>query len=229
MTASEALKSERNFRTSSMNDQSDRPRLSVVMSVYNGQSYLSDAIDSVLKQSFDKFEFIIINDGSTDSSGQILRSYAKRDARIRLVEQENAGLTISLTRGLDLAKGEFIARMDADDYSEKERFDKQLTMFDDDPSLVAVTGNVEHFYEDGRDSYVASINIDMRLVPLLLVFSNVIGGHGQMMYRRSAYFQAGGYDPAYNNCEDYELWTRLIRVGPFGNVPSVLYRYRAGT
>src|SRR5246127_2844835 len=110
---------------------SNPPAISVVMAVYNSAAVVAEAVDSVLNQTFRDFEFIIIDDGSTDSSGDILRQYAQRDARIRLYAQENCGLIASLNRGCKLAQGRYIARMDADDISLPARFEKQFRFLEE--------------------------------------------------------------------------------------------------
>ena len=102
------------------------PTISVLMSVYNGELCLTEAIESILNQTFRDFEFLIINDGSTDSSWEIIQRYADKDQRIVPITQENIGLTKSLNKGILTAKGEFIARQDSDDLSLPKRFDKQL-------------------------------------------------------------------------------------------------------
>ncbi len=202
--------------------------LSVVLSVYNGEAFVADAIECILDQTYTDFELILINDGSKDGSLEIMERYAARDKRVRIIDQENTGLTIALRRGVDAARGEYIARMDVDDWSMPDRFEKQMALLRANPELVAVTCDLEHFYDDGTRSHVAKIRKDPRVLPLYMVFTNRIGGHGQMIYRRDAYHAAGGYDPEYNYAEDYDLWTRLLEQGPFGVVPEVLYRYRTG-
>ncbi|HAS7841575.1 TPA: glycosyltransferase family 2 protein, partial [Vibrio cholerae] len=124
------------------------PKISVVMSVYNGEKYLGEAIDSILKQTFSDFEFIIINDGSTDKTLEIIKSYMKKDDRIVLVSRENKGLIVSLNEGLDLAKGQYIARMDADDISIKSRFEKQIEFLDSNPDIGVCGTWVEVFGEN---------------------------------------------------------------------------------
>lgn len=204
------------------------PPVSVVMSVYNGEDYLAEAIDSILDQTFSQFEFIIINDGSSDGSSQILRQYAEKDARIRLAEQENTGLTVALCRGVEMSRGTFVARMDADDFSMPERLAKQVSLLESDPELAAVTCHVEHFSDDGTVSHVAEIKCNQRLIPLYNCFVNRIGGHGQVIIRRSVYDAVGGYDPSFRFAQDYDLWTRLTRHGSFGTVDDMLYRFRTG-
>ncbi len=204
------------------------PKLSAVMSVYNGEEFVAEAIECILAQTYRDFELICINDGSKDGSLAIMQDYAAKDDRIRIIDQENTGLTIALRRGVEEAKGDYIARMDVDDVSLPTRFEKQMALIEANPDLVAVTADVEHFYDDGTIASVAKFRRDPRLLPLLMCFVNVIGGHGQMIYSRAAYMAVGGYDPDYNYAEDYDLWARMADEGPFGNVPEVLYRYRTG-
>ena len=204
------------------------PRVSVVMSVYNGEEHLADAVESVLEQSFRDFEFIIVDDGSTDGSRAILANYAGRDPRIRIVSQGNTGLTRALRNGVALARAPLVARMDADDLSLPHRFERQVALLDARPDLVAATCHIEHFHDDGSVRMVAKDIGPEPLIPLYNSFTNRIGGHGQVMFRRSAYERAGGYDPAYRYSQDYDLWSRLLDLGGFGVVEEVLYRWRVG-
>ncbi|MEL7198565.1 MAG: glycosyltransferase [Pseudomonadota bacterium] len=204
------------------------PKLSVVMSVFNGEEYLAGAVNSVLGQTFTDFEFIIIDDGSTDGSKSILEDFASRDPRIRVIEQQNSGLTRALRKGCDLAHGEYIARMDADDFSVDTRFAKQIFVLDQRPDCVAVTSHVEHFHDDGTVKMVAGEIGPEELIQLYNGFTNRIGGHGQVMFRRSAYSEAGGYDPHFRYSQDYDLWCRLLHLGRFAVIGEVLYRWRVG-
>ncbi len=205
-----------------------KPTVSVVMSVYNGGEDLGPAIDSVLSQTFTDFEFVIINDGSKDDSLALLREYEKRDARIKLIDQENTGLTVALRRGVEASSGEFIARMDADDFSMPMRLEKEVALLKSDERLAIVSCHLEHFFDDGAVKLIQTFDQNPRLTALFACFYNPIGGHGQILYRRSAYEAAGGYDPDYNLAEDYDLWTRILQQGELGIVPEVLYRYRVG-
>lgn len=204
------------------------PKLSVVMSVYNGEEFVKDAIECILNQTYRDFELILINDGSKDGSLKIMQDYAAKDDRIRIIDQANTGLTIALRRGVDAAKGDYIARMDVDDVSKPTRFEKQMALIEENPSLVAVTTDVQHFVDDGREWGRSRLLRDPSILPLLLVFSNSVGGHGQMVYSRAAYQAVGGYDPDFNYAEDYDLWARLADEGPFARVPEFLYYYRTG-
>ena len=204
------------------------PRVSVVLSVYNGEDHLAAAIDSILAQSFGDFEFIIVDDGSTDRTPAILVEYVARDPRIRIVSQENTGLTRALRNGVALARAPLVARMDADDLSLPHRLERQVALLDARPDIVAATCHIEHFHDDGSVRMVAKDIGPEPLIPLYNSFTNRIGGHGQVMFRRSAYERAGGYDPAYRYSQDYDLWSRLLDLGGFGVVAEVLYRWRVG-
>lgn len=205
-----------------------KPTVSIVMSVYNGGDDLAPAIDSVLAQTFTDFEFVIINDGSKDNSLETLQAYEQRDARIRLIDQENTGLTVALRRGVGASRSEFIARMDADDFSMPTRLEKQVALLRSNDRLAIISCHLEHFFDDGTVKFIQTFEPNPRLAQLLTHFYNPIGGHGQILYRRSAYEAAGGYDPDYNLAEDYDLWSRILRHGELGIVPETLYRYRTG-
>lgn len=204
------------------------PKLSVVMSVYNAEHYLSAAMESVLTQSYTDFEFVIIDDGSTDKSPEILQEYAAKDDRIRIITQKNTGLTVALCTGCDIARGEYIARMDADDYSLPSRFEKQVALLDANPDLVAATGDVEHFTDDGTVLTIVKLDQEPKLIRFYNCFVNYIGGHGQVMFRRDVYDKVGGYDPTFRMSQDYDLWAKLLTQGDFGIVPETIYRFRTG-
>lgn len=205
-----------------------QPRLSVIMSVYNGEEHLDAAIGSILTQTFVDFEFVIVNDGSTDGSRDIIARFAAHDARIRLIDQANAGLTQALRNGVAAAGAPLIARMDADDLSTPDRFERQVRELGERPECVAVTCHIEHFRDDGSIKMIAKNIGPEPLIPLYNSFSNRIGGHGQVMFRRTAYDKAGGYDPAFRYSQDYDLWSRLLDIGGFGIVEDVLYKWRVG-
>ena len=204
------------------------PRLSVVMSVFNGGRLLGEAIDSVLAQTMPDFEFVIVNDGSTDSTLRTLEIYAKRDGRIKVINQANTGLTMALKRAVAASTGPLIARMDADDLSSPDRFERQISLLDLKPHLVAVSCGIENIGPNLVPLGIVKNRYDCTTLPLLLAFSNVISGHGQMMIRRVAYETVAGYDSRFRYSQDYDLWCRLLKVGPIEEVDGVLYRFRIG-
>ena len=209
-------------------EQQRIPRLSVVMSVYNGLPLVEGAIESILSQTFEDFEFIIVNDGSTDETLRYLLSMEASDARIRVIDQPNGGLTRALIRGIAAARAPLIARMDADDLSLPERFEKQLAFLDANPNMVGTTCGVEYVTEQLQHVTVRDSLYDTDAIPLYMAFFNAIGGHGQMMYEKSCYHRAGGYDPDFTYTQDYDLWVRMLAIGTIGQTPGTLYRLRIG-
>ncbi|WP_099610792.1 glycosyltransferase [Vibrio fujianensis] len=201
------------------------PKISVVMSVYNGEKYLGEAIDSILKQTFSDFEFIIINDGSTDKTLEIIKSYMKKDDRIVLVSRENKGLIVSLNEGLDLAKGQYIARMDADDISIKSRFEKQIEFLDSNPDIGVCGTWVEVFGENIKSKKWKMPTQDPDL-KAKLTFS-VPFAHPTVMIRKKVIDKYKiNYDLGYKDAEDYKFWVDFSKYTLFSNVPEILLRYR---
>jgi glycosyltransferase involved in cell wall biosynthesis len=201
------------------------PAVSVVMSVYNGQLFLGQAIESVQNQSFSDFEFIIINDGSTDTSPKLLKTFAAKDQRIKLINQQNQGLVASLNRGIKQAKGKYIARQDADDASAPQRFEKQIDYLEAHPQAAVVGSSIEVM--DNADKIMhrhAVLLNDAELRQELLVRSPF--AHGSVMFRRQAAIDAGMYDQASWPAEDYDLWLRLSKFGQLANLDEYLYIYR---
>ena len=205
---------------------SEAPTISVVMSVYNAGRYLRDAVESVLSQSFSDFELIILDDGSTDDSPNVLKEYAARDPRIRVTVRENQGLTVTLNEGLAQARGEFIARMDCDDVCLPGRFARQLDYLRADPSLVCAGGHFELIDEKGRLLTRLRPPSDDESIQKLLLAGHTAICHPAAMMRREAVTRVGGYDPYFRTTQDLDLWLRLGEVGRLGNVPAVVLKFR---
>lgn len=200
------------------------PKVSVIMSVYNGEKFLEEALESILKQTFPDYEFIIINDGSTDRTPQILASFD--DPRLVTVNQNNRGLTVSLNRGIRLAKGTYIARMDADDISEPTRLERQVEVLDRDPDVVLVACWYKVIDQKGNVLAHRRLPTDGKQLARLLVHCNPIC-HGSVLMRKEAIEAVGLYDENLRYAQDYDLWLRLLRKGySFSIVPEFLYRYR---
>ncbi len=204
------------------------PLVSIVMSVYNGEKYLEEAIKSILSQSFGDFEFIIINDGSADGTGAILVRYQRLDDRIRVFNQENQGLIASLNRGCRLAKGKYIARMDADDISLPSRFAKQVDFLEQHPEVGILGTQMEVINEADRTIDIYEVPCSHSMIAWTLLFGRSFA-HPSVMIRRSVIRKAGGYDPSFLHTEDYELWTRLVEFTRFANLSDSLFRYRTHT
>jgi len=191
----------------------ENPKVTVLMPVYNGEQYLREAIESILTQSFTDFEFLIINDGSTDSSVEIIESYD--DPRIRLIHNEaNLKLVATLNKGVDLARGEYIARMDCDDISLPQRLAKQAAFLDANLScsviavkiiLVGANKNVIGEWKGDRKS-ATPMQIYRRLPRI-----NCIAHPGVMM--RKSVVSKYRYNPVRRHAEDYDLWLRLLSDG----------------
>lgn len=204
-----------------MND----PLVTVLMSVYNGEKYLSEAIESILNQTYKNFEFLIIDDGSTDSSKKIVKSY--NDSRIKLIEnEENIGLTRSLNKGIELSKGKYIARMDADDISFPERLEKQVDFMENHED-VAVCGSWFRVIDDkGNLLSEVKTQINHEFLFFELFFKNPMG-HATTIMRKSVIEHIGRYDPDYVRTQDYDLWFRIIESGyKIHNIDRILIYYR---
>lgn len=201
------------------------PLVSVVMAVHNEGPYLRDAVQSILDQTFGDFEFIIVNDGSTDGSKQVLENFAGRDDRIRLVHQDNRGLIASLNRGLYLARGTYIARMDGDDVSHPERFKKQVHCLDTTPEVGVVGTQIQRIDSEGRPNGNWSLPTDPDLIAWKLLFHNYLC-HPTVMMRRSLLEDLGGYAEWATHAEDYELWTRVVLQSQLVNLPDPLHKLR---
>lgn len=202
------------------------PRVTVLMAVYNGACHLREALESILGQTFTDFEFLIINDGSTDSSVQIIQSYS--DTRICLVNNnDNLGLTASLNKGLALARGEYIARMDADDISRPERLARQVSFMDENPQVGVCGSWVRYFPMSGNNVWrLPKGSEEIRCWQ----FHTVGVAHPSVIIRRQFFVQYGlSYDPQYRYAQDYELWGRAIRYMAFANIQKVLLDYRIST
>lgn len=206
----------------------EKPEVSVVMSVYNGAGSLPATLQSVLSQQGCHFEFIVVNDGSSDESGRILDAWAARDARLRVIHQTNTGLTRALIRGCAEARGEFIARQDCGDVSLPGRLAAQVKCLRAAPAAVACSCHTG--FVGPADEWLYDQTIDeARLNAGLIGADRRLHGpshHGSVMMRSKAYRDVGGYRAAFYFAQDLDLWTRLAEVGPFKVVGECLYQAR---
>ncbi len=193
------------------------------MSVYNDEGFLREAVESILNQTFADFEFLIIDDGSTDSTPYILQEYAGRDIRIRVVtNKRNIGLTKSLNKGLTLACGKYIARQDADDLSAHNRLSDQLHYLHQHPDCVLLGSFYEVLRLDDNTVYKASPPEDHFDIGVLMLIENSFA-HSSVVFRK---LPSVLYDEEYSYSQDYELWTRYYFWGSVANLPQVLIRHR---
>ena len=194
------------------------------MAVYNGQSYLRETIESILNQTFKDFEFLIIDDGSTDQSATIIHEF--RDVRIKYVSNEkNKGLPFSLNRGLELAQGEYIVRMDADDISVPSRLKKEVRFMDTHPEITACGSWIKTIGHDA--GYVHKYLTSPEDIKASLLF-NTSMAHPTVILRKSDLLK---YNLHYNTNfsyyeEDYDLWVKISQHKKLANIPSVLLFYR---
>jgi glycosyltransferase involved in cell wall biosynthesis len=199
------------------------PKVSVVMSVYNDESYIREAVESILNQSFKDFELIIINDGSTDRTREILSSYT--DERIRLFDQENRGLTISLNRGLSLAKGSYIARMDGDDISELDRFSEEVRFLEQNKKIGLVGTYAYRIDEKGRIVSLSKYKTTTEEIREDL-WVDCSFCHSSVMFRKICTEEVGMYREKVGPSEDYDLWFRIAERFDVANLPVPLQKFR---
>ena len=201
------------------------PLVSVVMSVLNGTQYLPKVMGDILGQTFNDFEFIIVDDGSTDGSGAQLDQYSARDHRIRVIHQDNAGLCAALATGCALARGELIARMDVDDRSHPERLATQVEYMSTRSDVVLCgTWALQAPSSDAPDALLAPPDDHSSLLASLERGGNPLV-HGSVMFRRSAYNALGEGYRMTQYCEDFDLWLRLAERGRLGMITEPMYVY----
>jgi len=203
----------------------NNPKISVIMSVYNAEKFLQEAIESILNQTFKDFEFLIINDASTDNSKKIILSYD--DKRIRYFENKNnLGVARTLNKGLKLAKGKYIARMDADDISLPNRFKKQVEFMEKNP-LVTVCGTwVKLIGNKNHENNIWKSPGDFQSIKSLALFYSPIY-HPTVFIRKDTLRKNNlSYDPSFDHAEDYELWVRIMENFKVSNLKEVLLYHR---
>jgi glycosyltransferase involved in cell wall biosynthesis len=199
-----------------------RPKVTVLMPVYNGERFLREAVDSILAQTFADFEFVVIDDGSTDGTAEIVRSYL--DPRIHFVRNaSNLGLVANLNKGIETARGEYIARMDGDDVSLPERLAKQVAFMDASPELAASGTWAKDIDEEGNVIGVRRMTVGRRMEyefwwPCPLI-------HPSAIIRRSLVGEVR-YDPDALEAADYDFWLRLRQGRALDNLPEYLILYR---
>ncbi|MEX2659940.1 MAG: glycosyltransferase [Acidimicrobiales bacterium] len=208
-------------------DHRPQPAVSVLMPVYNGEAFLAEAVESILGQTFTDFEFVIVDDGSSDRTAQMIEEYVARDGRIRAVHQtENLGLIATLNRAIPGCRGDYIARMDADDHCDARRLERQVDHLTRNPD-VGVLGTTYRFIDergrelpDGRQLPTDPASLRWRL------FFECCIAHATVLVRRDVYQSLIPYDKSFFAAEDYELWLRAAGRVRMENLESVLYYVR---
>lgn len=198
-------------------------KISVIMPVYNGERYTKETIESVIAQTFPDFEFIIIDDGSTDNTLGIVNSF--NDNRIKILKQNHGGIVKALNLGIKESQGEYIVRIDADDMCVQNRFKKLVEYMDQNKSVVVCGSWAEMINENGEvigELKYPPINND-NIRKYILLHNPFI--HPSVIFRKDILNKVGGYKNFKHN-EDYELWTRMLRLGEGYNIPENLIKYR---
>ena len=198
--------------------------ISVIMSVFNGEIYLRESIESILNQDFSDFEFIIVNDKSTDNSLEIIKEYEYLDMRIKLINnKKNIGLTKSLNIALKEAKGKYIARQDADDISLPQRLSKEYSYLKKNPNIILIGTSVNRIDEKGN-------RIDTVLCTKKPTFDDILEKnrfkHGSVLFRKNIVYKLGGYNELFRYVQDYELWLRIAQKYEVMNLSEPLYNLR---
>jgi len=199
------------------------PQISIILPVYNDGDRVEGAIESVLQQSFDSIELLIVNDGSTDHTSDTLEEYDDHPQINIITHDENRGLPVALNTGLDYANGEYVMRQDSDDRSLPGRIRRQFKYHSNNPEIAVTTTGVEIIDED--DTVLYSMSGPENPAPDLQSQNSVI--HGATMIRRDAITDVGGYDEFFRFCQDYDLWVRLYREGhQIRTIQEPLYQLR---
>ncbi len=203
----------------------DSPTVSVVMCVYNGERYLAEAIESILQQTMKDFEFIIVDDGSTDGTADILRRCAAADDRVRVVTRPHEGIIGAANHGCGLAKGRYIARMDADDVALPDRLAKQVAFLDAHPNVAVVGGAIQMINDRGVILETISLPQKDREIKELLPRQSAIANVTALL-QREVFREVGGYRRAFAYAEDYDLWLRVADQHELANLPDLVMRCR---
>jgi hypothetical protein len=199
------------------------PQVTVLMSVYNGEKYLREAIDSVLNQTFDSFELLIIDDASTDGTAEILRSLS--DSRIRITRnKKNIGAYKSANRGLKLARGKYVARLDADDIAMPTRIERQAQYLDEHLEVGLVVSRVNVINERGEIINISESLSSEAYYYILLFYNDIF--HSSAMFKVSMVSELGGYDEGFTRASDYDLWSRIRTVSRIDCISEPLTTWR---
>jgi glycosyltransferase involved in cell wall biosynthesis len=198
---------------------SKAPKVSVVTSVYNGEKYIEECVQSILHQSFEDFEFILLDNGSTDGTAELLDRI--NDPRVRVVHQENLGISQSLNKGVHLARGELIVRLDADDVSYPHRLEHQVKFMDANKDYVLCGGGYQRWIDGSLSPQTVPLPLTDHDIRRCLSRFNPIA-HSAVVFRKDAFLQVGGYDRHLLFTQDYDLWIRLMKIGKACNLEENL-------
>lgn len=200
------------------------PEISVLTIVYNDDRYISEAIDSILAQSYSKYEYIIVDNDSTDSTPQILESYEKRDKRIRVIKEKRRGIFYARNTGLKIARGKWVAILDADDIASHKRLEYQFDHVKKNPNVILLGSGCILIDENGKGLKTYSYPGDHKALVSCLENQKAFFPHSSSLYNRQTAVEMGGYRSSY--AEDYDLWLRLSMCGNVACIPSPLIKLR---
>ena len=204
----------------------EAPLVSVLLPVWNGEAFLEAAVESILRQTLSSFELIVIDDGSTDASAAIAARLARADDRVRVLRRAHEGLSAALNAGIAAARGEYVARMDADDISVPHRLQKQVAYLDAHPACVAAGAWIEVIDEAGRHLGLKTFVETHEEISAALYRGISPIAHPTIVARRDVLQAAGGYDARCYPSEDLDLWFRLAERGQLANVGEALLLHR---
>jgi glycosyltransferase involved in cell wall biosynthesis len=201
------------------------PKVSIVMPAFNSARWLTQAISSMTNQSIADFELIIVNDGSSDETETLIADAMRCDARVRGFYHQHAGIAVTLNRGLDLARGRFVARMDADDVAHPDRLETQMAFLEQHPDVVAVGSWAHLIDERGCKTGELRPATNPAMIARVLAKQNPLV-HSSMMFPTEVARRLGGYRKALEGAEDYDLWLRMSECGQLANLPTFLMDLR---
>lgn len=209
-----------------MENNSVNPAISVVMPVYNVEKYIANSIQSILEQTYEKFELIIIDDASTDRTFDIIQDF-KDNRIVKIRNKSNIGIANSLNKGINVSKADFVARMDGDDISMQDRFEKQLRFMKDSPKILASGTYMQLLREDGTAFKLQEKPLGKEKIKISLFFGYTSMSHPSLIIRKSLLNRYHlRYDSAFQYAEDYDLYCRCIQYAPLDNLPEALVQYR---
>lgn len=207
-------------------NRKNTPLISVIIPAYNAEKYISEAITSILNQTFRYFELIAIDDCSTDNTFRIIKHFSGQDSRVVAVSNtKNLKLAKTLNLGISMARGKYIARMDADDWSFPDRLEKQFTFLEKHRNVGILGGSMVVCDQSLNPTTQRQYQLTNRSIRKRLFFYSPFS-HPTIMIRKSILDKSGNYDPDFNPAEDYELYFRIGQVSKFANLQQVLLKYR---
>ena len=201
------------------------PKVSVVMTVYNGEKYLKESIASILNQTFENFDFIIVNDGSTDKTLDLLKSY--QDGKIKIINQNNQGPPAAANNGIKASTAEYIARLDADDIASPERLDEQIKFLDHNKNCILVGGYMEYMTEEGEVIYLNKMPLSYDEIKIIIKNGECPFLHSSVAFRKATAIKCGLYNPNLFYFHDPDLYRKLAKEeGEMVNLPICLGKLR---